>query len=45
MPFPALRDEDDALGHAGCVGPGLLDFGEWRGPRVDVEGSVRDFLS
>ena len=26
------------------VGPGFFDFGEWRGPRVDVEGSVRDLL-
>jgi len=28
----------------GGVGPGLSDVGEWRGPRVDVEASVRDLL-
>jgi hypothetical protein len=39
-----LWDEDEALWHVGSVGPGLSDFGEWRGSRVDAEGSVGDLL-
>ncbi len=39
-----LWGENDALCRVGRVGPGLFDFGEWRGPRVDVEGPVGNLL-
>ena len=43
-PGLGLWRENDALSRMDGVRPGFFDFGEWRGPCVDLEGSVRDLL-